>query len=137
MRLDQRVAATERAVARFRGKPFCWRNRRTCIHVARAQARALKHRPPAIPDFRSPVGARRALRDAGFETMEALLDGLFPRIPPAAMWVGDLALVPGSDGFDAIAVAAGNGTLLMYHEGAEGLANVKDAIPHVIAAWRL
>ena len=61
---------------------------------------------------------------------------MLPRIAPAAMWPGDLALVPGEPPFDAIAVSAG-GALLMYHQDAEGLANVKDALPQVTAAWRL
>lgn len=137
MRLDERAARTAEVAARFRKRFFDWRNRSTCIHLARAQARALGHRPPSIPDFRSAIGARTALRSTGHESLEALLDSMFIRVAPAAMWVGDLALVPGDSGFDAIAVSAGDGTLLMYHEGGEGLCNVKAALPHVVAAWRL
>lgn len=137
MPLNERADRTTAVAARFRKRAFDWRQRSTCIHLARAQARALGHRPPSIPDFRSAIGARTALRATGHETLEALLDSMFIRIAPAAMWVGDLALVPGDAGFDAIAVSAGDGTLLMYHKGADGLCNVKAALPHVIAAWRL
>jgi hypothetical protein len=137
MTIADRAERTTEVVAKFRKRPFDWKKRATCIHLARAQARAMGYRPPAIPDFRSAIGARRALKSAGHESLETLLDSLFERIAPAEMWVGDLALVPGEGGLDAIAINAGNGTLLMYHEGGEGLCNVKQALPHVIAAWRL
>ncbi len=94
------------------------------------------HKPPPIPDFRSARGGLTALRATGHDTLEALLDSMFPRIAPAAMLVGDLALVPGDAPFNALAVSAG-GALLMYHPDADGLANVKEAFGDVIAAWRL
>ena len=77
-----------------------------------------------------------ALKKTGHDSLESLLDAMLPRIAPLAMVVGDLALVPGAGPFDALAISAG-GTLLMYHEQAEGLANVKDALPQVKAAWRV
>lgn len=137
--LAQRVDATEKVVARFRGRPFDWRDRRTCIHLARAQARALGHRPPAIPDFRSALGAKTALKATGHPTLEALLDSLFPRIAPAAMWVGDLALMEGGDGFDAIVICAGS-KMIGYHDDhlAGGIVNLMGAGARpFIGAWRL
>lgn len=139
LELAQRAALTETVVARFRGRPFDWKKRRTCIHLARAQARALGHRPPPIPDFRSPKAARAALRSTGHETLEALLDSLFIRIPPAAMWVGDLALMAGGDGLDAIVIAAG-GKMIGYHQDhlAEGLVNIEpETGAAFVGAWRL
>lgn len=137
--LAARVAATEKVVARFRAKPFDWKERRTCIHLARAQARALGHRPPAVPDFRSPRAARAALKATGHENLAALLDSLFLRIPPAAMWVGDLAIMEGGEDFDAIVIAAG-GKLIGYH--ADHLdAGIVNIVPigdrPFIGAWRL
>ena len=137
--LVARVAATERAVARFRGRPFGWETRRTCIHLARAQARALGHRLPAIPDFRSPRGARTALRAQGCETLDQLLDRFFPRIAPLAAWVGDLVIMAGGDEFDGIGIVAG-GKILGYHEDhlADGLVNlVPTGDAPFIGAWRL
>lgn len=135
--LAARAAATQRVVDRFRRRPFDWATRATCIHLARAQMRALGHRPPAIPDFRSPTGARRALAATGHPSLGALLDAMLPRIAPLEMIVGDLALVPGEAPFDALGVAAGDGTLLMYHEAADGLANVTGAVGAAIGAWRV
>ncbi len=137
--LAQRAAATEKVIARFRGKPLDWAKRRTCIHLARAQARALGHRPPPVPDFRSPASAHRALLASGHKTLEALLDKHFLRIPPAAMWIGDLALMAGGDGMDAIVIAAG-GKMIGYHHDhlAEGLVNIEpDTAAAFIGAWRL
>jgi len=134
--LAERVARTEKVVARFRGHAFSWSNRRTCIHLARAQMRALGHRPPALPDMRSALTARRALKAKGFDDLEALMDSLLPRIAPLEMLPGDLALVPGEGGLDALAISAGS-TLLMYHQAADGLVPVKEAIGAVKAAWRV
>lgn len=138
--LAQRVTATEKVVARFRNRPFDWTARRTCIHLARAQARALGHRPPAIPDFRSPRGAKTALKALGYDTLEQLLDSLFPRIAPLAAWVGDLVIMSGGDGeFDGIGIVAG-GKIIGYHEDylADGLVNVVPVGPDpYVGAWRL
>lgn len=137
MNLVARAEATEKVVARFRNRPFDWSERATCIHLARAQMRALGHRPPAIPDFRSALGARKALERTGCASLQALLDSMLPRIAPLSAWVGDLMLVPGKEPFgEALAISAG-GALLMYHAEADGVANVIDAMSHVRAAWRL
>lgn len=138
--LAARVAATEKVVARFRARPFDWRNRRTCIHLARAQAIAMGHRPPMVPDFRSPRGARAALDRLGFADLPALLDSLFPRIAPAATWVGDLVMMEGGEGgFDAIGIAAG-GKIMGYHEEHlhRGIVPFMAAVgAPFIGAWRL
>lgn len=137
MTLKQRVDATDRVIARFRSAPFSWKDRRTCLHLARAQMRALGHRPPAIPDLRSALTAQRVLKARGFDDLAAVIDSLgLPRVAPLAMWPGDLALVPGEGGIDALGVSAG-GTLLMYHADADGLVAVKEAVGAVTAAWRL
>jgi hypothetical protein len=136
MNLHQRVVATDLVVAKFRNRRFDWRNRATCIHLARAQARAMGHRPPPVPDIRSAVGARRALKALGHDRLSAMLDTMFPRIAPAAALPGDLVIVPGEDGFESIGIAAG-GALFLYHADGEGLCTVKEALGSVTGAWRL
>ncbi len=136
--LAARVAATEKVVARFRNRPFDWKDRATCIHLARAQARAMGHKPPAIPDFRSARGGLTALRATGHETLEALLDSMFQRIAPAAMLVGDLAVAPAPEPFGCAVGIWGGSALLGYHpDEPSGLANIKEAMMHITAAWRL
>ncbi|WP_230769537.1 DUF6950 family protein [Sphingomonas sp. Leaf4] len=136
MNLHDRATATQRVVDRFRVRPFGWATGGTCLHLARAQMRALKHRPPAIPRFRSALGARRALHAAGHADLAGLLDSMLPRIAPAAMWVGDLALMQGDGEFDAIVVSAGR-LMAGYHSEAldRGVVNIE---AHAfIGAWRL
>lgn len=148
MRLDERATATAAVLARFRVRPFGWKAGGTCIHLARAQMRALGHRPPSIPRFHSAVGAQRALAATGFDDLAALLDSMLPRIAPAAMWVGDLAVMAPSEGdpFDAIVVSTGQtgsgsigGGQMMagYHADhpGDGIVNI---IPMAFkGAWRL
>jgi hypothetical protein len=98
--------------------------------------RALGHRPPTVPRFRSALTARRALSAAGFDTLEQLLDSLLPRIAPAAMWPGDLALLAGEPPFDAIVIAAG-GKVLGWHEDTPERGLMPIAADTFIGAWRL
>lgn len=77
------------------------------------------------------------MKAGGYETLADIFDGLsLPRIAPAAMLVGDLAMLPGEDGFDAIVICAG-GKLLGWHGLADELTVIGEAVAHVTAAWRL
>jgi hypothetical protein len=148
MNLHERAIATAEVVARFRARPFGWESGGTCIHLARAQMRALGHRPPAIPRIYSTIGATRALRATGHQDLAALLDALLPPIAPAAMWVGDLALMDSGDGdpFDAVVVATGQtgsgpigGGQMVAGYHAEHLASgIVNIVPQAFKrAWRL
>ncbi len=98
---------------------------------------ALGHQPPKMPDLRSALSAERALRATGYENLEALLDSLLPRIAPAAMWLGDLALMPGVAPFDAVVINVG-GKVFGYAEGHDGLRVIEPFGPQPFkAAWRL
>lgn len=136
--MNRRVAATLKTLAKF-DRPFSWKSRATCIHLARTQMRNMGHMPPAIPDFRSALGARTALAKTGFADVAALLDSLLPRIAPAEMWVGDLALLPGDDAFDSIVIADTAGKLVGWHE--DDPSGVKPqmvlSLDQVVGAWRL
>ncbi len=136
MNLHERAVATQVVVDRFRARPFGWATGGTCIHFARAQMKALGHRPPTMPRFQSAIGARRALRASGHADLAQLLDALLPRIAPAAMWVGDLALMRGDGDFDAIVVSAGR-LMAGYHADAldRGVVNIE--AHQFIGAWRL
>lgn len=137
--LPERVAATDKTLAKYRNRAFDWSDRSTCIHLARAQARNMGHRVPKMPDFRSPLSARTALRKAGADDLEALLDGLFPRIAPAQMLVGDLAILPGDDSpFDSIVICDGLTKLFGWHGlDPSKLSTIARATGDIKAAWRL
>lgn len=141
-RLDlvARAAATARTLAKYRARPFDWRARSTCIHLARFHLRALGHRPPLIPDFRSAVGARRALAEQGAADVVALLDGQpgLARIAPAAMIVGDLAVMQPEEGADralqSIVVSVGGKVLGWGEADPSGLRPIEAHA--ILAAWR-
>lgn len=73
------------------------------------------HNLPLVPRFRSALGAMRALKAQGVETLPELLDKYFPRIAPAQMRVGDVACFPGDD-MDALMVYGGLHAFLGWHE---------------------
>lgn len=138
MILEQRRVATESVMARFRDRPFSWTGRRTCLHLARAQMTAMGHRPPAIPDLRSARSARAALAKRGHDDLMQLLDSMLPRIAPASMWLGDLALMEGGD-FDALVVNVGD-KVIGYHDDdlRRGLVVIEPVGEQPFkAAWRL
>lgn len=135
--LVRRADATRATMVRYRTRAFAWDKRATCIHMARFHLRQMGHRPPTIPDIRSPLSARRALLATGHDSLAELLDSLLPRITPAAMLVGDLALFEGdpeSGGLDSIGVCAGD-KLLGWH--ADDPSGIKPLIvSSFIGAWR-
>lgn len=103
----RRHRALEKTQAKYAGKPFAW-GRNDCVRMARAHLVAMGHRKiPKIPPYSSGIGAKRALKAAGAESIEGLLDGLLPRIAPAMMRIGDIAVMQGDELFDAITICAG------------------------------
>lgn len=136
MNLKQRVDQTSEVIARFRDKPFAWNTRGNCIHLAKAQARALKVRTPTVPRFTTYAGAVKALKATGCETLEELLDRHLRRIPPAMMIVGDIVMVPGQAPFNALAIAAGGNMIVGWHEhDMSRMHPIEVRKAEIIAAW--
>ena len=103
--LQRRVAATQATQKRFEGREFNWSRQATCLHMIRFHAAQMGHKVPIVPRFRSAVGAMKALREQGVETLPELMDKHFPRIPAARLLVGDVIAVPGLEGgFDALMI---------------------------------
>ncbi|MAM11648.1 MAG: hypothetical protein CML23_14550 [Rhizobiaceae bacterium] len=134
--LPRRAAATRKTLDKYRARPFDWRKRATCIHLARTHLRNMGHKPPAIPDFRSRVGARTALAGTGHADLAGLLDSLLPRIRAAEILVGDLVLIPGDDLFDCICVSAG-GKLLGWHPDDPSGIKPLHVVGEILGAWRV
>ena len=135
--LERRRVATEKTLAKYRDTAFDWAAGRTCIHLAKFQARAMGHRLPSVPRFRSALGAKKALAAMGAENVIGLLDTLLPRIAPAEMLLGDLAAVAGEGGLDAVMVCAGPMKLLGWREDADAMVVLDVPLGEVSAAWRL
>ncbi len=107
MELERRRVATQRTLDKYRGTTFDWAGDTTCVHLARSHMIEMGHEPPEIPEFTTPAGAVRALKERGWDSVEDMLDELLPRIAPAQMVLGDLAIIPGDAGLDAIFICAG------------------------------
>lgn len=141
MLLSERGLRTEKVIARYREKPFDWHGA-NCIRLAAAQARAMGHKVPPVPAFRSALGAKKALAKRGVESVTELLDQHFARLPaPAFALVGDLAVLRGEDddeGLDCVCICDGRGNLFGWH-GADPsrLWAIKFAEADITAVWAL
>jgi hypothetical protein len=141
MTLAIRQAATERTLDRFRDKPFSWQGA-NCIRLARTQAAGMGHRLPPVPRFRSLLGAKRALAARGVDSVSALLDLHFPRLPgPAYAWLGDLVVGPADPehGLEAVGIADGQGNVWGWSEqnGHEKMVAILGVNADLTGAWRL
>lgn len=142
MNLAERAAATQITKDAFWGVPHSWA-RITCVHLLHDHLVIFGHDVPVVPNFRTKKGAREALKAMGATSLPSLLKGLgLEEIPPAKMLVGDVAIVPGegnrTDGIrGAIAISAGNGKFMGWHEAAEGFTIIDDILPHAKAAFRV
>jgi hypothetical protein len=102
--------------------------------MARFHLRQMGHRPTRTPRYRTAIGAKRALKIKGFDSMSEALDSTLPRIAPAQMLPGDIAALRGTEGLDALVICAGE-TFLGWHEGAETPTFL--TVREFEAAWRL
>lgn len=100
--LLRRQAALEKTLRKYRGRAIDWREV-DCVRMLRSHLVAMGARGlPRLPRYSTPVGALRALRGAGFESLEALLDATAARIAPAAALDGDVVLGAGDVHFQAV-----------------------------------
>lgn len=135
MKLTERQKRTEKTLSKFRHRGFKWDGGATCIHLLRTHLKNMGHKVPVVPKFTTALGAKKAMKEAGYKDLEALADSFLERIPPAMMLLGDIALMQGDDLFDAIAIFAGpGGKVWGWHQDGE----VFEAILPLEfkAAWR-
>lgn len=130
----RRQKATQATLERFRDKPFSWVKANTCVHLARFHMRQMGHKPPAVPQIRSALGARRQLDLRGWADVGDMMDSMFPRIPSANLALGDLAMMKSGDGFGAIVLSLG-GKVLGWHEDFDGMTVLEPL--EFAGAWRL
>jgi hypothetical protein len=138
--LERRVAATQATERRFRDRPFDWAKAATCIHLVRFHAAQMGYKLPIVPRFRTALGARRALKETGYNSLPALLDAHFMAVPAAYLRVGDVLAIPGDGGFDALVIKGGIDKFLGWHEAGDGctiIALSADDIRQAVGAWQL
>lgn len=137
--LIRRHDATSATLAKYRGKPFDWKQGYTCAHLMRFHLKKMGHRVPTMPPMRSAIGARRALNERGCADMGDIL-GLhlqLPEIAPAAMLMGDLAAMAGEDGLGGVMVCAGPHKLFGWYEGEDRLVMLDLDFDQVGRAFRI
>jgi len=113
-----------------------------CVQLVHFHLSKMGHK--GLPDpsgYSSPIGVGKKLKSLGFANLEELFDSLLPRIAPAFMLPGDLALVKAEKGAPAwragtVVISVGR-KFLGWHPDADILAVI---FPNVeapfVAAWR-
>lgn len=142
VRRQKATAATE---ARFRWKPFGWKEGNHCLAMAHGHLKAMGHKVPKLPRVRGMLGARRLLDDHGWATVAEMIDAQgLERIRPAAMKLGDLAFRSSPDGLGGLLICVSAHKLMGWFPE-----NTVEAIGHdlmvvmdmsfdqVEAAWRV
>lgn len=134
--LIRRNDAIGLTMERFRGTNMLL-GTNDCIQMARFHAEAMGHKNlPATGSYTTEVGARKALRNQGVESLDQLLDKFFERITPAAALPGDLQLVRHSPDIDLGAVVLSVGRKSIgWHQAQDELAVM--TVLEYLAAWRL
>lgn len=137
--LERRRVALEKTMAKYKAKPFAW-GKSDCATLLRSHLVAMGHRKvPKLPAYDSALGAKRALGELGFETMEQLLDSLLPRIAPAMMLPGDIAVTGGPEGspLDAVVIGVGFKVYGFHEDGEDGAVVITpDPDRPLKGAWR-
>lgn len=128
--------AAQATLDKFKDRPFKF-GKYDCGQMVRFHLRAVGRpiKSAKAGSYHSLLGAKRALRRLGHESLLDLMDAHFPRIPPAAAVVGDVIAMPGMEGPGALAVRLTNGRVLCYAEGAEGA--IVGQPQEFVAAWRV
>ena len=136
--LIRRQEATAATLRKFRAKEFEWKAGHTCVHLARFHLRAMGHKPPKLPPIRSALAARRALDARGWANVSAMLASLLEPIAPAAMLLGDLAVVDQEEenGLGAILVSIAPHKLAGWDFRAEKLAVIDFDWSEISGAFR-
>lgn len=133
--LIRRRRAVEATLAKYRARAFDWKSKATCLHMARFHLARMGRKPPPLPQVGSLLAAKRALATRGWADVGEMLDGIgLERIAPAAMRLGDLAMLESADGLGSLVVSAG-AKAIGWHDDAPGMV-VMDLLA-IKAAWRV
>lgn len=116
--LIRRQQAVQATVNRFRGRSFAFGSV-DCAKVTAFHLKQLGHkvRLSKAGQYKTLVGAQRALRRLGYETLTDAMDGHgFARIAPAACLLGDVVSFPCDHPIGALGIVVGNGNMMAFHE---------------------
>lgn len=128
--------ATNRTLQAHRGVNFDWSSA-SCLHMAHSHLSEMGHVLPDIPPFDTALGAAKAMKERGWESVADMLDEFLPRIAPASMLLGDLALIKGAGGLDAIFICAGPLKVFGWRDDAPDLVLLDVSFGELEGAWRV
>lgn len=139
-KLQRRVKAAQKAVDKFKDKPFSFEERHDCGRMAMFVMKELGVLPPKLrklsaAEYTSALQVKKAIREAGGDTVNEVMDKFFEAIPAAAALPGDIVSIPSEDDtIGALGVSLGNGVVLSYHEEHNGA--VVGNLEASTGAWR-
>lgn len=139
LELVRRAEIAQATLDRFKDRAFAYGSA-DCVQMAAFHLRGMGHQVLLSKGgrYRTGVGAVRALKRAGFNSLSEAIDAFhFERIAPAAALVGDILALPHEEGaqLEALAVALGNGRVLGWHPDAPGAAVLQPVMYE--HAWRV
>lgn len=139
--LNRRREALSATMARWQGRAFAW-GAVDCVRIGTSHLRAMGHHLALglhkAGSYRTALGAKRALARAGHDSIAAALDGVgLDRIAPAAALPGDFIVTPGTEGWEALTIAIGNGAVLGFPEDGGAVDVIRIGDWTQAEAWRL
>lgn len=135
--MERRVSAAQATLDRFKDKPFSF-GTHDCARMVAFHLRQLGYQPMLSKggSYKTCLGAKRALRRAGYPDLAAAIDRLgLVRIAPAEALPGDILQLPAVDELGALTVALSNGRVLGYHESVAGAVVMQPSA--FSGAWRV
>lgn len=138
--LIARVQAAELAHRCFHEQPFEW-GRNDCAHLIATVLTGLGYENP-LKDFRkysTEAGAKRALLQKGFESVEDVLDQSLKleRIAPASTLPGDFVAIPGEgDTGHALGVVLDADRVMAFCDLGQGVRCEVGSLTAATFAWR-
>ncbi len=131
----RRQEAVRATMNKYRARPFNWKSKSTCLHMARFHLLRMGRKPPPLPQIGSLLTAKKALKERGWSNVADMLDAIgLERIAPASMLLGDLAMLESEDGMGAIVVSTG-GKAIGWHDDEASMVVMEPLI--IAAAWRV
>tara|TARA_R110000782_G_scaffold39048_10_gene91099 strand:- start:683 stop:1105 length:423 start_codon:yes stop_codon:yes gene_type:complete len=133
--LERRHAAIEATMGKYRDRSFAW-GKVDCARVGAFHLKQLGYKISISKggNYTSALGAKRAIKRFGVETLPELVDSLgLTEIPYSRMLLGDLAQIEGDSPIGTICIYAGNGNLFGFHEDFPGLVTLQPI--DVLRAW--
>lgn len=118
MDLVQRMTATQKTVDLYKRKSLVW-GKFDCAQMMNAHRVHLGLKRIRIPSYGSPLSARKAIAEMGFDSLAQGMDHHFSRVEPSRVLMGDFVEMPGGQGFSGLTVSVGNGRVIGFHEDIE------------------